>query len=53
MPNKNGNIINEYLKTLNPKQLKGYHIAKNHLESSFDITKSNDFIKWLQSKKTN
>jgi hypothetical protein len=40
----------EYLKTLCPKQLKGYHIAKSHLGSSFSLEKSNGFLEWKKKK---
>lgn len=40
------NLLEEYLKTLSEKELKGYHIAKTHLGSSFSLEKSNGFIEW-------
>ena len=39
-------LCEEYLRTLSPKQLQGYHIAKSHLGSSFNLIKSNGFIEW-------
>ena len=33
-------IINDYIKTLTPLELKGFNIAKDHLKDSFDIKKS-------------
>ena len=33
-------MLNEYLKTLSPLELKAYHIAKDHLKDSFDLKKS-------------
>ena len=50
MPKITDEQIQEYLKTLSPKQLQAYHIAKDHLESSFDIVKSNGFLEWLKIK---
>ena len=38
----------EYLKTLNQKELKAYHIAKSHLGDSFQLEKSWGFIQWLK-----
>lgn len=37
----------KYIESLNQKELKSYHIAKEHLGSSFELQKSNGFIKWL------
>ena len=37
--------INNYIKSLSEIQLKAYEIAKDHLGSSFDITKSIGFFK--------
>lgn len=41
-------IINDYIKTLTPLELKGFHIAKDHLKDSFDIKKSIGFLKYLK-----
>jgi hypothetical protein len=40
----------EYLKTLSEKERKSYEIAKAHLGSSFDLVKSNGFMKWRKEK---
>ena len=40
-----------YLTTLNEQQLKAYNIAKRHLGTSFDITRSNGYKDWLKAKK--
>jgi hypothetical protein len=40
----------EYIESLNPKEKKAYHIAKDHLGSSFDLIKSNGFIEWKKTK---
>jgi len=42
--------INEYMAQLTPLQLKAYQIAKEHLKTSFDITRSNGFNEWIKVK---
>lgn len=37
-------MLEDYLKTLTPLELKGYHIAKDHLGCTFDLKKSLGFI---------
>lgn len=44
------NIIQEYLKTLNENEKKALEFAKKHLESSFDVEKSNGFIEFMSKK---
>jgi len=46
------NLETEYLKTLSEKELKGYNIAKNHLGSSFDLSKSLGFIEWKEKQRS-
>ena len=36
--------LNDYLKTLTPLEMKGYHIAKDHLGCTFNLKKSLGFI---------
>lgn len=43
--------IFEYLNEMNELERKGYEIAVNHLESSFDICRSNGFQTWKKTKK--
>ena len=43
--------IDLYLTSLNEQQLKAYNIAKRHLGTSFDITRSNGYKQWLKAKK--
>ena len=43
--------IQNYLEQLTPLQLKAYEIAKEHLKTSFDITRSNGFNEWLSLQK--
>jgi hypothetical protein len=40
----------QYLSEMNDNEKKGYEIAVNHLESSFNIYRSNGFIEWKKSK---
>jgi hypothetical protein len=42
--------IFEYLSELTDIEKVGYKIAFNHLESSFDICRSNGFKEWKNSK---
>tara|TARA_B000000609_G_C23911274_1_gene208581 strand:- start:75 stop:227 length:153 start_codon:yes stop_codon:yes gene_type:complete len=44
-------LIDAYIKSLNDKEKKAYQIAKEDLETSFDITKSIGFIKFKESAK--
>ena len=43
-------LIKEYLSTLSEKEYKAYKIAESHLETSFDLLKSNGYLKWLKSR---
>ena len=43
-------LIEEYLKTLSEKELKAYNIAKDHLQSSFNIKKSNGYLEWVKKQ---
>jgi len=40
----------EYLREMDDIHKKAYEIAFNHLESSFDILRSNGFQEWQKSK---
>lgn len=40
----------EYLETLTSRERKAYEIAKSHLGMSFNLKKSNGYIKWLETK---
>ena len=42
-------LIQKYIESLNEIDKQGYLIAKNHLESSFDIEKSIGFIKFCKN----
>ena len=41
----------EYLKSLDEKELIAYNIAKGHLGTLFTLEKSNHYLEWLQAKK--
>ena len=43
-------MMKEYLKTLTPLELKGYHIAKDHLGCTFDLKKSLGFIAYKKKR---
>ena len=42
--------LQEYMNSLNDIQKQAYIIAKEHLETSFDIVKSNGYKAWIQKK---
>lgn len=44
-------LVLEYIETLNADEKKAMIIAKNHLQSSFCIEKSNGFISWKKKNK--
>lgn len=46
-------FMEEYLSSLNAKELKAYHIAKSHLGMSFDLQKSNGFLEFMELKGKN
>lgn len=39
-----------YLETLNSREKKAYEIAKSHLGMSFNLKKSNGYLKWMETK---
>jgi len=41
----------EYVKSMSEKELKAYHIAKEHLGDSFQLEKSIGFLEWLKTQK--
>lgn len=45
-------LLKEYIKTLSEKEYKAYKIAESHLGTSFDLEKSNGYLKWLKSRET-
>jgi hypothetical protein len=44
-------LIKEYISTLSDKEYKAYKIAESHLGTSFDLIKSNGYLKWLSTRK--
>lgn len=42
--------MDEFLKSLSPKELKAYNIAKSHLGSSFSAEKCVMYRNWLKTK---
>ena len=44
------NSIDEFLNSLTDKQRKVFEIAKEHMESSYDIKRSNGYLTWLKNK---
>jgi hypothetical protein len=44
-------LKSEYLKSMTEKELKAYHIAKDHLGDSFQLEKSIGFLEWLKTQK--
>ena len=43
-------LLTEYISTLSEKEYKAYLIAESHLGTSFDLVKSNGYLKWLKSR---
>ena len=44
--------IEEYIKSLTPTELEILELAKNHLESSFDIEKSIGYLEFIKNTTT-
>jgi hypothetical protein len=44
-------LLVEYLESLTPIERTAMEIAKRHLGSSFNILKSNGYMKWVKNKK--
>lgn len=49
--NNNNELVNNYINSLNAIELKALEIAKQQLQSSFDIEKSIGYLMFLKSKK--
>jgi len=47
---KQNYLIQEYMNSLNEQELIVFNIAKKQLESSFDISESIGYLKWLENK---
>jgi len=46
-------LVEQYIATFSEKEMKAYKIAKEHLGMSFQIEKSNGFLKWLKENPPN
>jgi hypothetical protein len=40
-----------YISQMSPFELSAYRIAKSHLGTSFNLEKSNGFLKWISARK--
>ena len=47
----NSELVEIYMDQLEPIQRKALDIAKNHLGTSFNISKSNGFVEWKKKNK--
>jgi hypothetical protein len=45
-PHPQQKYLDQYIKTLDEKELKAYHIARDHLGMSFQLDKSNGYLNW-------
>ena len=52
MNSENEKLLQEYLKSLTPKQYAAYEFSKKLLGDTFNLEKSNGFIEW-KSKRNN
>ncbi len=52
MDNNNEHLINEFLASLDEKELIAYNIAKSHLGTLFSLDKSNAYLEWLAQSGT-
>jgi hypothetical protein len=44
-------LLIQYLESLSPIERTAMEIAKRHLGSSFNILKSNGYVKWIKNNK--
>jgi hypothetical protein len=44
--------IDEYIQSLSEQEQLVLNIAREHLESSFNLIKSNGFLEWVKKTKT-
>jgi len=42
--------LTQYLASLSPKELQGYHIAKSHLGMTYQYEKTNGFMEWKKKQ---
>ena len=43
-------VTDAYISQMSPLELSAHRIAKSHLGTSFNIRKSNGFLKWISKK---
>ena len=43
-------VDDEYISQMSPFELSAYRIAKSHLGTSFNLKKSNGYLKWISKK---
>lgn len=48
--NKHTEHTEDYIKQLTPFEESAYKIAKSHLGTSFNLKKSNGYLKWIGKK---
>jgi hypothetical protein len=48
--NNEAELVKQYVDELSEKEKKAYNIAKSHLGMSFQVEKSNGFLKWKKNK---
>jgi hypothetical protein len=51
MMDMNEYLLIQYLESLSPIERTAMEIAKRHLGSSFNILKSNGYMKWIKTNK--
>ena len=50
LPDVSVPMVDTYISSLSPKELKAYLIAKSHLDMSFDVEKSIGYKQFVQKK---
>lgn len=45
------NDADAYISQMSPFELSAYRIAKSHLGTSFNLKKSNGFLKWISARR--
>lgn len=43
-------VVQQYLSEMTALERQGYEIARSHLNTSFNIVKSNGFVEWNKKK---
>lgn len=43
-------LVEQYLQEMSPLEKQAYEIAKSHLNTSFNLVKSNGFIQWSKNR---